>query len=321
MSAEAVRSLTMSVLRAAVRHRTNGHAAEIAFFALLSLVPATVTVGGLLHLFARVGGPALATRGQQGATESIRLLIGPKLADSVINPFVRTQLSQTRGFALTGLIATAWLSSRVFNALSHALDEAFGVADRRPSRIQRLIALGHAVVAVIVVTMTLAVMVLGWHSGRAGLDRFLGRTPVVAQLWAVVRWPLLISILLFVIAGLYRYGPNARHPWRQCLPGAAVAVALWIAAAIGFRAYLLVGAGAPTGVRSEDPQVVLIGRAIGASIGTGVWMYFSALAVLTGAELNGELGRRRGAAARAPAAAVPRRSVGGPVSSVSRSNN
>jgi membrane protein len=283
----------MAVLRAAVRDRMNSHAAEISFFALLSLVPATVTLGGVLHLFAHVGGPALATRAQDGAKEAIRLLIGPKLADSVINPFVQTQLSQSRGLAITGLIATAWLASRMFHALSHGLDVAFGVADRRPSKLQRLFAIGHAIVAVAVVAVTLAVMVLGWHSGKSGLDRFMGRAPVVAQLWQVIRWPLLFVVLLGVIVNLYRYGPNLRLGVRQCLPGACLAVVLWVGAAVGFRAYLLVGAAAPTGVSTKDQQVVLIGRAIGASIGTAVWMYFSSLAILTGAELNGVLLRRR----------------------------
>ena len=74
-----------------------------------------------------------------------------------------------------------------------------------------------------------------------------------------------------------------RHTWRQCLPGAALAVLLWVGAAALFRAYLLAGAGAPTGLSSTDPHLVLIDRAVGASIGTVVWMYLSALAVLTGA--------------------------------------
>ena len=37
----------------------------------------------------------------------------------------------------------------------------------------------------------------------------------------------------------------------------------------------------------------MIGRAIGASIATGVWLYVSALAILLGGEVNGELMRRR----------------------------
>ncbi|HST49915.1 YihY/virulence factor BrkB family protein [Jatrophihabitans sp.] len=315
MSVRRVGTILVAVLRAAVRHRVNAHASAMAFFALLSLVPATVTLGGVLHALARVGGPELAVRAQQGASEAIRLLIGPKLADPVINPFVATQLSQTSGPALTGLLASAWLISRIFYSLVHGLDVAFGVDDQRPTRSQRLYALGHAIVVVGVIAVTLAVMVLGWHSGHAGLDRVMGRSPVVAQLWIVLRWPLLFFILLGVIVNLYRYGPNVRLSVRQCLPGASMAVLLWIGAAGVFRGYLLIGAVAPTGVHTDDQQVVLIGQAIGASIATGVWLYFSSLAILTGAELNSVLLQLR-ASAPAAVAAEPvsprRRTVGRP---------
>jgi membrane protein len=309
MRAHRLITVTVAVLRAAIRHRVNAHAASMAFFALLSLVPATVTLGGVLHALARIGGPQLAVRAQQGAGEAIRLLIGPKLADSVINPFVATQLSQTRGPAITGLLASAWLSSRIFYSLLHGLDEAFGATDDlRSYRTRRLYALGHAIAAVAIVAVTLALMVLGWHSGRTGLDRVMGQAPVVAQLWSVLRWPLLIAILLGVIVNLYRFGPQVRLSVRQCLPGACLAVVLWIGAAGVFRGYLLIGAVAPTGVHTDDLQVVLIGRAIGASIATGVWLYFSSLAVLTGAELNGVLLQLRAAgelASRKQSTATP----------------
>lgn len=293
MRRENLASVTASVLRKAVRHRLNSHAAEIAFFALLSLVPATITLGGALHLMAHIGGPQFAIKAEDGSDEAIRFLIGHKLADPVIVPFVNTQLSQPRGAAISALLIAAWLTSRVFHALEHALDVTFDVTDRRPSRIQRLISMVCAVAAVAVVVATLAVMAVGWHSGRAGLDQFFARTPVIAQLWALGRWPLLVVILLGILVLLYRYGPNVDHTLRHCLPGAVVAVALWIGAAVGFRAYLMVGAGAPTGVRTNDERVQLIGQATGAAIATGVWIYVSALVVLLGAEINAELRRRR----------------------------
>ncbi|HEU5266889.1 MAG TPA: YihY/virulence factor BrkB family protein [Jatrophihabitans sp.] len=292
MRAHSAWSFAVAVGRAAIRHRANGHAAETAFFGLLSLIPATITMGGVLHLLSRIGGPALAQRGVEGATEAIRFLIGPTLADSVINPFVRTQLTQSRELAITGLFLTAWLTSRAFHALGHALDEAFEARDRRTSRIQRLIALGWAVCLVAVIAVTLALMVLGWHNSKAGLDRFMGQTPVISQLWMGIRWPLLVGILFGVVMGIYRFGPSVVLRWRQCLPGAVVSVLLWLIASVAFRAYLVLGAAAPTGIATHDKEVILIGRAVGASIATGFFMYVTALAILVGAEINGVLWRR-----------------------------
>jgi hypothetical protein len=84
-----------------------------------------------------------------------------------------------------------------------------------------------------------------------------------------------------------------RHSFRECLPGAILAVGLWALLILGFRYYLALGFGAPTGVFSIDPEIVLIGRAVGAVVATGFLFYFASSAVLVGAELNAALIRRR----------------------------
>jgi membrane protein len=287
--------LTAAVLKAAVGHRLTGHAAEIAFFGLLALVPATVTVGGVLRLMVHIGGRDLQTRGIEGAEDSIRLLMGAKLADSVVGPFVRAQLSATSsGLAIGGLVITAWLFSRLFYSFAHALDIAYGVEDQPPSRMRRLMSLTNAIGTVVLLSITLAVMVLGLHGGRAGLDHFMGHAPVISTLWKLGRWPLLFAILLAILLSLYRHSTSVRYTFRQCLPGAVLAVILWSGAAVVFRVYLLLGAAAPTGVDSADRNVTIIGRAVGAAIGTAVFMYFSTVAILVGAELNAQLAKLRG---------------------------
>jgi membrane protein len=169
------------------------------------------------------------------------------------------------------------------------------------------------VCVVAVIAVTLALMVLGWHNGRAGLDRFMGQTPVISQLWIAMRWPLLVVILFAVVMGIYRFGPNLTLTWRQCLPGAIVSVVLWLLASVAFRAYLVFGAAAPTGIATRNKEVVLIGRAVGASIATGFFMYVTALAILFGAEINGVLWRReRDQQMRRMPTPVPDRSNGKP---------
>lgn len=284
----------VAIARSGMRHRLNGHAAEISFFALLSLIPVTVTVGAALKLVAATLGDGVAEQGREGALDSIRLLIGPTLDDSVVGPFVNAQLTQQdSGLAIGGLIVAWWLFGRLFTAVGHGLDAAYGVTDRRPSIARRIIALTSSAVGLAGITLTLMVMVVGLHGDQHGIDKWLSKTPVAAAIWNVVRWPLLLLILVAVLVGLYRYSPNVRHRWRDCVPGAVLGVVLWVGAAAVFRTYLVFGSGAPTGVRSRDPQVVLIGQAVGASIGTAVFIYFSTIAVLLGAEVNALLIRHR----------------------------
>src|SRR5215207_11406825 len=133
--------------RTALRHRVTGPAAEMSFFAMLTLVPLTVAVGAALGQIQRFVGPEKIARGQDAAISVVRVVISPRLTDGVIDPFIRAQLSQQRGgAAIGGLLLTWWLAGRLFAATSRALDSAYHDRPQRLSIHQRLIALGFAFV-------------------------------------------------------------------------------------------------------------------------------------------------------------------------------
>src|SRR5688572_31052366 len=94
--------LPVLVVRAAKAHRTTGHAAEMAFFAVLTLVPSTVAVGSILGLSESLIGAGTVTEAQDTAIHAVRTLMGPELADTVVSPFVRAQLSQPDGGVAAG---------------------------------------------------------------------------------------------------------------------------------------------------------------------------------------------------------------------------
>src|SRR3712207_1046366 len=160
--------LPIQVVRAAKAHRTTGHAAEMAFFAVLTLVPSTVAVGSALGLSERLLGPTAVTEAEHAAIRAIRTLMGPELTDTVIAPFVHAQLSQPAGGVALGVLLIAWwLSSHLFAATAHALDFAYGVKDARPGVKARFIALGFALGSVVMVAGTVDLMVAG-PLGRDG---------------------------------------------------------------------------------------------------------------------------------------------------------
>src|SRR5262249_10326798 len=79
---------------------------------------------------------------------------------------------------------------------------------------------------------------------------------------------------------LYSVLPAPPRP-RVVTPGAIVAVFLWIAASLGFSFYV-----------SSFGRYEVIYGALGGVIVLLLWMWFSSLAVLLGAELNAVLARR-----------------------------
>jgi membrane protein len=283
------------VLRTALRHRVTGPAAEMSFFAMLTLVPLTVAVGAALGQIQRFVGPEKIARGQDAAIALVRVVISPRLTDGVVDPFVRAQLNQQKGgAAIGGLLLTWWLAGRLFAATSRALDTAYEERHRRLSVNQRLIALGFAFGSVVVVVLTLGIMVdapfLDEH--RAVAAQF-GVSQALVTAWYLGRWPVVLLVLGVFLLCRYRFAPSIRHAWRHLVPGAVLGVLLWILAAVAFRIYLALGSGAPTGVVVNDARVVIIGQAVGAVVATVLWTYFSSVAILVGNELNAELARMR----------------------------
>jgi uncharacterized BrkB/YihY/UPF0761 family membrane protein len=60
----------VEVWRAAKRHRTTGHAAEMAFFAVLTLVPSTIAVGSALGLSERLVSAGVVAKAEQAASDA-----------------------------------------------------------------------------------------------------------------------------------------------------------------------------------------------------------------------------------------------------------
>jgi membrane protein len=285
--------LAAHVIRTSLRHRVTGPAAEMSFFAMLTLVPLTVAVGSALGQIQRFVGPEKIARGQDAAIEVVRVVISPRLTDGVIDPFIRAQLSQQRGgAAIGGLLLTWWLAGRLFAATSRALDSAYHERHQRLSISQRLIALGFAFVSVVIVVLTLGIMVDAPFMDEDVAVQ-IGVSRALVAVWYIGRWPVVLLVLAAFLLCLYRFAPSVKHAWRHLVPGALLGVFGWIVAAIGFRIYLALGSGAPTGVVVNNAQVVLIGRAVGAVVATVLWTYFSSIAILVGNELNAELARLR----------------------------
>jgi membrane protein len=286
-------SLLVDVWRGARAHRTTGHAAEMAFFAVLTLVPSTIAVGSALGFSERLVGTGVVSQAEAAAGDAVRVLMGPELADVVISPFVHAQLTQPhRDVALGALLIAWWLSSHLFMATSHALDDCYGVRDHRPTLVQRFIALAFALVSVAVVAVTAEMMVSGPLGELTGDPaRTLGIEGAYSAVWSVVRWPIGFALVVGFLICLYRFSANVHHRWRDCLPGAVAGAALWISAAVVFR--LTAGARDWSGVASNDPSVTLIGQAVNAVVSTVLWAYLASIAILLGGELNAVLRARR----------------------------
>jgi hypothetical protein len=123
--------VTVGVAQRFVDVRVTGLAAEMTYFALLSLVPLLVALGAGLGLLERLLGPEQVIRLEDTMITALAAVFSPDVTSEVMAPLVRSLLREERaGLAVGSLLVTFWLASRVFRAAIRALDDAYGVEER-----------------------------------------------------------------------------------------------------------------------------------------------------------------------------------------------
>ena len=247
--------------------------AGVAFYGLLSLIPAMIAAVTIYGLFAD---PA-DVRSQvddlaQGLPASAQELLVDQL-QAIVD-------SSSAGLSIAAVLAVAvalWSASTGVRQLVAALDLAYDEEETRGFVRVRL--LGLALTAAALVGAAVAVGLI------AVLPSLLGRTGLgdAAQLALnILRWPLLAVLFAVALAVLYRVGPDRDDPQLQWVSwGAGMATILWLIGSALFALYANQFASFNETYGSLAGVVVLM-----------LWLQLTAAVVLLGAELNAELERQ-----------------------------
>jgi membrane protein len=181
------------------------------------------------------------------------------------------------GLISVGLVLAAYSGSAVLDTLAGALNQAYDASDPRPFWKKRLISMGFAAIAGVVIAISTIVMVAG-HSAVDFLARFAGLSYDTARVWGVVQYPLALALLVGFLWLLFYFVPYAEQKKTHVLVGAIFTVGLWIVVTLVFRWYV-----ANFGSYNKTYGT------IGGVIILLAWMYWTMVALLTGGELNAQL--------------------------------
>lgn len=257
------------------------YAAALAYQGLFSLFPFLlflIALLGFLHL------PEFFDwlRGQAAYVLPVQAL-------DQVNPVI-DQLQQRQGGLLSiGIIVALWSSSAAVRSLMQALNAAYDVRETRPVWKRFPLSVFYTLGLVVMLMLVTALMILGpqvmgWIAEKVGLQDF------VVMLWAVLRWPLMILLMMMAVAVIYNVAPCVRHRFRLITPGSVLAVVAWVAASLAFGFYVQHFANYNAMYGSVGAIIVLL-----------LYFYISAAVLLLGAELNAtieqHLAKQREAAA------------------------
>lgn len=257
-------------------------AAGVAFYGLLAVFPA---LGAMVAIYGLVLDPQQVSA-QVAAMEGVLPPQAVQLLAGQLEDLARSD-PDALGLGAAGALALAlWSASAGIRTLMNALNVAYDEDERRGffkrtalALLLTLAAIGGGIVSIAAVVVLPAV-----------LD-FLHLGPLLRDVVAYARWPIVAVMVWLGLLVLYRYGPyrpRARWSWRDA--GAALAILLWLAGSLFFSWYVENLANYNKTYGSMGAGVILL-----------MWFLLSGYAVLLGAELNAELehGLQRNQAARA----------------------
>jgi len=295
-------TVAVGVVRRFVDVRIAGLAAEMTYYALLSVVPLIGAFGAGLGAVERLFGGERAEELQDGLVEGIEAVLSAEVADEVAVPLVEDLLTQQRtGLALGGLAVSLWLASRMFRAAIRALDDAYGVEERRTLLQQYVLSVGFVIGALVLAVVCLSMLVVGpLLGGGRRLAGWIGAESAFAYAWNWGRWPVVAVVAVTFLAWLYRAGPNVDNRWRDCLPGAAVAAVCLVAVTVGFQAYLRLAGPQEVEVGVADDAVRAAAQLLGVLLVSLLYAWMANICLLLGGVVNAEWS----GAARAGAPAV-----------------
>ena len=239
-------------------------AGSVTFFGVLALFPF------LLFLVTLAG---LVLQPQQ-VEQFIREIgnVAPADATRIIAEQIRDiHKSQSVGLLTVGFVGAIWSASGGVVSLMDALNGLHHVEDRRPFWKTR----GLAVLTTFGASAAILIAALVGVAAGPIAHAFGGP---VARLVMWLRLPVAGLLIALVWAVLYQILPDVPRRFRLFTPGSVVAVAVWLIASWGFSFYVL-----------HFGEYNKTYGAIGGAVVMLMWMWISAMVLLTGALINAVL--------------------------------
>lgn len=265
----AVARLVMGTVRVCLRYRVTGLASEAGFFALLSMPPLVLGLfGGVGYVGKLLGPDTVQQVGQAVETYAARFLTDDSVR-KVIVPTVGDVLGHGRFDVLSfGFLLSLWSGSRALNVFVDTVSIMYGQSGVRGIVRTRALSFSLYLVSLVVGIVVLPLVLIG----PSLLARLLpDRLALLAQLY----WPAVVLLTVASLTMLFHISTPRRTPWRRDVPGAAVALVIWLVTSFFLRVSLDASIGGTSIYGPLAAPIVVL-----------IWLYFLAIGVLIGAAVN-----------------------------------
>lgn len=264
-------------------------AAMLTYYTVLSLAPGLLAVFSIISLVL-AGNAGAVTGSIDGFVQQL-----PDTARPLVEDLVQTVLGESSVGVIAliiGIATAVWSASAYVKAFSRCMNIVYGIEEGRgflkQTATMLLITLALLVGIVLILvslalTDTLVTAVLGPIAeplGLGGLLTFLTQT--FLPIWAWVKWPVILALVIVMVALLYYLAPNLQQPkftWVSI--GSIVAIVGIAIAAVALSLYFTFFAGYSSYGAIGSVMALLF----------ALWIFN--IVLLLGAEVDAEIERAR----------------------------
>lgn len=273
---KALTRLVRETVAVCLRYRVTGLAAEAGFFALLSMPPLVLgLVASVGYLGQRLGEDVVEDLGRRVASFAGTFLTQDAVTAVITPTFDEVAAGGRIDIVSLGFLFSLWSGSRALNVYVDTVSIMYGQGGNRGIVHTRALSFSLYVAALLVGTVLLPLLIIGPGLLSTWIGSWLdGGLPALAWLEPGY-W---FSVVLLSVVGLttlYHLATPRRTPWRQDVPGAVLALVIWLGSSVVLRFVLAESVGGTSIYGPLSTPIVIL-----------IWLYALAIAVLIGAALN-----------------------------------
>jgi membrane protein len=255
-----------------IRSMVNGsittRASSIAFNMFLALFPAIIFFFTLI--------PYIPVNNFQNELLDLFKEIFPtNVYNSLIDTLTDIVTIKRGGLLSVGFIAALYFSTNGISALMGAFNATYLTFETRSFIAQKLISVFLVIIITLLITVAIILLIFSQFAINYLIMAGILKLNITYYLVKSGNWIIIIALFFFAISFLYYLAPAKKTKWKFISAGSSLATLLTIVTSIGFSYY----------VNNFGSYNKLYGT-IGTLIALLLWMYFNALILLIGFELN-----------------------------------
>jgi membrane protein len=248
--------------------------AEAGFWQALSLAPLMLGLLGLLGYVSDWFGQDVANKVADQITSFVEKIFSDEVVQNIVRPTVNDMLTEGKGaIASVGFLIALWAGSSAMSSFVDAITVAHDQYGVRHAVWQRIFALLLYMASMVLLIVGLPLVALGPDV----LPQFFpteARDDVAAWV-SVLYYPTLGVLIVLALTTLYKVALPRKLPWHRGLPGAILAMAIFLLASSGLRLYLeaITASGFTYGALATFVAFLL-------------FLFFIGMAIIVGAHFN-----------------------------------